>query len=243
MRCIVINLPLAEERRESIHEEFSRVGLTYQLWTAISSFDLTNNQKCLIDNQARERIGLNHLGNGAIACLLSHLAVLHHLTISEDKMVAIFEDDARLHPDLPKVLNALEKEKRPFDIVKLQRRKKHRLYYPVYSLMSSYSLGRVKYHDPGAYGYVITRRAAHHLLDRFPRPACEIDGILPKFWENGLRNILYVDPPVIFHDDTLPSYIEGQRSSRTQRNLRILGRRAVAYAMRAIRRWYMFRSL
>ena len=31
MRCIVINLPLAWERREAVEHEFRKVGLDYEL--------------------------------------------------------------------------------------------------------------------------------------------------------------------------------------------------------------------
>ena len=68
-------------------------------------------------------------------------------------MVAIFEDDARLHPDLPDLpdaLDALDGTAEKFDIVKLQRNGAPP-YYPVYQLLPSRSLGRVRYYDRGGY--------------------------------------------------------------------------------------------
>ena len=108
------------------------------------------------------------------------------------------------------MLDALEGKADKFDVVKLQRRTSAP-YFPVYQLLRSHSLGRLRYHDRGCDGYVITRRASAHLLERFPVTYWEIDQIIPRFWDNGLRNVLYVNPPVVAHDGLLPSYIEGKR--------------------------------
>ena len=204
MRCVVINLPLAEERREAIQGEFEKVGLPYELWPAISGFDLTDETKRSVNHEARDRVGLRRMDFASVACLLSHLSVFRHLVESRDDMVAVFEDDARLHPDLPDVLDALKGKADKFDVIKLQRRHVHLPHYPVYQLLRSHSLGRVKYQDTGADGYVITRHAAAHLLDRFPRPVHEIDWIIPRYWENGLRHVLYVNPPSFFTTTSCP---------------------------------------
>lgn len=250
MRCIVINLPLAWERREAIESEFRRAGLDYELWPAISGFDLTDDIKNSVDHETRDHLGMRRLDDATVGCGLSHMAVFRHLLESGDEMVAVFEDDARLHPDLPDVLDALSGKAQNFDIIKLQRRYTHLTYVPVYQLLPSYSLGRVRYSDVGAYGYVITRHAAAHLLQRFPHPVHEIDWIIPRFWENGLRHVFYVNPPVVFHDDILPSYIDGH-SERTRtvlraqvrRDPRIAVRRLTAGMARHYRRWRGFQAL
>lgn len=250
MRCVVINLPLAEERRAAIHEEFEKVGLDCELRPAISGFDLSDDIKRSVNQAERDRLGLRRMDDASVACLLSHLDVFRHLVESGDDMVAVFEDDARLHPDLPDVLGALDGKADKFDIIKLQRRHTHYPYHPVYRLTAAHSLGRVKYQDTGAYGYVITRRAAVHLLERYSRPVHEIDWIIPRFWENGLRNVLYVNPPVVFHDDILPSYIDIHRlrvhvehSTRLRRNPLVIARRAMAGVHRSLKRWAAFRAL
>ena len=151
MRCLVINLPLAWERREAIEHEFSKVGLTCELWPAVDGHRLTDEDHRAIDHDGRRRLGLRPLDSSSVACLLSHLSVVRHLAESEDDMVASFEDDAKLHPDLPDVLDALDGKAEKFDIVKLQRNGSPP-YYPVYQLLPSHSLGRVRYYDRGGTG-------------------------------------------------------------------------------------------
>ena len=248
MRCIVINLPVAWERREAIDHEFRKVGLEYELWPAVDGHSLTDSDRAAIDRRTRARLGLRPMDDSSIACLMSHLAIFRHLVESADEMVAVFEDDARFHYTLPDVLDALEGKSGKFDVVKLQRLKPLP-YFPVYQL-GAHSLGRVRYHDAGAYGYVITRTAAAHLLERFPHPVHEIDWIIPRFWDNGLRNVLYVNPPVVAHDDMLPSYIDGKRLRvRAQHHQRmitypsLMARRLCAGAQRRWHRWRGFREL
>lgn len=249
MRCIVINLPLAWERRESIESEFRKTGLDYELWPAVSRFDLNEEHRALVDHQRRARLGMAELNDSTIGCLVSHLSLLRHFLETGDDMIAVFEDDARLHPDIVDVLDALEGRADKFDVVKLQRNEP-KPFYPTYQLLPGYSLGRVKYHDFGAYGYVITLRAATHLLASFPRTHWEIDELVSRFWDTGLKQVLYVNPPVVFHDDIFPSYIEsGRRNARyAHRRLRrknplVMMRRTAAGVSRAWQRWKRFREL
>ena len=214
MRCVVINLPVARERREAIGREFEKVGLDYEIWRAVDGSRLTEEELGSADNETRHRLGYDAMDHPALACLLSHTAALRSLADSEDEMIAVFEDDAILHPDVAGVLAALEEQPEGFDVVKLQRSPDcRRAYFPVRPLGPGHTLGRLRFHDFGCYGYVITRGAARRILERFPRPVFEIDWIVPRYWENGLERIYYLDPPVVFHNDALPSYIEPQRAA------------------------------
>lgn len=212
MRCIVINLPQAKERRAAIHKEFAKLSLPYAIHPAISGTDLDADTIAeVVDHEGRHRAGLRAVDNASVACLLSHLSVFRHLVDGEttdgpDEMVAVFEDDAQLHADLPKVLSDLEQMADMFDVVKLQCRG-DRPYVAVHRLEPPYSIGRIRYYDRGAFGYVITRQAAAHLLAQPPRARFEIDHLLPRFWETGLERVFYLDPPVVFHDNHMPSQI------------------------------------
>ena len=66
MRCLVINLPLAWERREAIEHEFSKVGLTCELWPAEDGHRLTDENHRSIDHDGRRRGGEapEHVGAG-----------------------------------------------------------------------------------------------------------------------------------------------------------------------------------
>ena len=250
MECFVINLPIAGERREAIDGEFRKVGLEYQLWPATEAAKISPDQLRSVDRVTRRRRGFADMDLSAIACLLSHLAIFAHLVDSGEAMCAIFEDDARLHPDLPEVLAAIEGRADKFDVIKLHRLRRGRPFYPIYEIVGDYTLGRVRYSEAGAYGYVITREAAAHLLKRFPRPVWEIDWIIPRFWTNGLDRVFYLNRPVVFHDDMLPSYIDDTRQAARAAHRRRLARnplrkirRELVSARNGLVRWRRFRQL
>ena len=94
MRCVVINLPVASERREAIGREFGKVGLDYEIWEAVDGSRLTEEELASVDNETRNRLGYDEMDRPALACLLSHTAALRSLADSEDEVIAVFEDDA-----------------------------------------------------------------------------------------------------------------------------------------------------
>ena len=163
-------------------------------------------------------------------------------------MVAIFEDDAGLSPQLPEVLAALERKPFDFDVLKLNRRSRKRLFLPCVLLTPNHMAGRVKFSDYGSEGYVITRDAARHLLTSETKMIWEIDHHISRFWDNGL-NVFYVDPPAVSHNEEDDSQIESdrQRSRRGQRTddgvTTVLWRRAKAGLHRKIRQRTEFRRL
>ena len=73
---------------------------------------------------------------------------------------------------------------------------------------------------------------------------------MPRFWENGLDRVFYLNRPVVFHDDMLPSYIEGTRRaargvhrSRITRNPLIKVWQMLVSACHALVRWHRFWAL
>ena len=145
------------------------------------------------------------------------------------------------------MLDALERRPFAFDVVKLNRRSP-RTFIPCERLDTGHRVGRVRYHDYGSEGYVITREAARHFLKNTPRMMREIDQALSRFWENGL-NVFYVDPPVVSHDEQDDSQIERERRlaraehKRAEGVIPVTWRRVVSAVSRDIRRRVAFRRL
>lgn len=211
MRCIVINLPDSLIRRKAIDEQFQRAGLPYERWQATSVDRLTSRDRESVMQEIRASQAMRPLQDPELACLLSHMGVLRSLASGEDDMAAVFEDDAVLSPELPKFLEQLVGNADKFDVVMLERRTSSIPYVPIYDVQPAHTIGRLRYSDFGACGYVITRHAAGHILQRFPRPVHEIDRILPRFWVNGLDRVFWADPALVHHNVALPSEIKSAR--------------------------------
>lgn len=248
MRIVLINLRRAAERRARMTQEFGALGLQYEIREAIDGRNLSAEHLAQVDRQGRRQLGLYPQANGSIANWLTQREAMKDLVENGPEMMAIFEDDARLTPDLPEVLGALEEQRFSFDVVVLQRRHPRRRFIPEVRLTDRHTAGRVRYSDSGSEGYVITRAAAAHFLETTPRMVLAIDQALSRFWHSGL-NVFYVDPPVVYHGGADDSQIEDSRNaSRRDRaeddNLAsVVWRRAIASGRRAVVKRIAFRKL
>lgn len=248
MRVVLINLERAKVRRERMAAEFARSRIDYEVWPAVDAQALTEEDRRLVDHEARRRLGLYPIPDGSLANTLSQRAAMRDLVENGPEMMAVFEDDSTFDPALSDVLLALEERDNLFDIVVLQRRNPRRKFVACTSLATGHILGRVRFSDYGSNGYVITRNAARRFLERTPRMVREIDQALSRFWDNGL-NVLYVDPPVVSCDHVLGSQIEptrrvkraGHRSSR--RRPAVFLRRLATAVARDVRRRILFHRL
>ena len=248
MRAILINLERAKERRGRMAAEFARTGIGYEVWPAVDARALTDEDRSLVDQQARRRLGLYPIPDGSLANTLSQRAAMQDLVNNGPEMMAVFEDDSRFDSALPAVLSALCEHCDLFDIVVLQRRNPGRKFVPCTTLPTGHALGRVRFADYGSNGYVITREGARRFLERTPRMVREIDQALSRFWDNGL-DVLYVHPPVVSHDRAVESQIEDTRHERrslhrpARRRPVVLARRLAIGVARDLRRRIIFRRL
>ncbi len=250
MRLFVVNVESATERRRRMERQFESLNLMQHatFHRALDARKLSEEDYAQVDRESRRRLGLWPQADGSIANWISQRRIMREIVDGGIEIAAIFEDDAGLSPDLPLVLRALESRSFSFDLVKLNRRSLSRVFIPVEFLPTGHRAGRVRYHDYGNEGYVITRDAACHFLKNTPKMMWEIDQALPRFWESGL-NVYYIDPPVVFHDERNDSQIEvfRQNSRKKQKDtdaaIVILVRRIISSLVRMIRRYLAFRRL
>lgn len=247
MKLFVINLERAVERRRRMEEQFASLGLEATFHPAVDAQELAEDHYAQVDRETRRLLGLWPQADGSIANWMSQRRVMREIVENGPETAAIFEDDAGLSEDLPEVLDALERRPFAFDVVKLNRRS-NRAFIPCEQLTTGRRVGRVRFHDYGSEGYVITREAARHFLENTPLMMREIDQALSRFWENGL-NVFYVDPPVVSHDEQDDSQIERDRKRARAEHMRedgvlyVTWRRAVSAVVREAQRRIAFRRL
>ena len=222
MRIVLINLKRAVERRERMKAEFDALGLHYEIKDAKDGWKLSDAELACVDWDARKKLGLHPPARGSIANWLTQREAMRDLVENGPRMMAVFEDDARLAPDTLEVLAALEHRPDPFDLVSLFRGNLKGRFIATEALTNRYTLGRVKFCTTGSVGYVITRDAARHFLETTPRMVYAIDGALLRFWDNGL-NVYFVDPPVILDGGEYDSQIKEDRDQAKRRRKKTEG--------------------
>ena len=232
MRCIVINLPRAEARREAIHKQFDALDIDFEIFEATDWRDLNEYDLALVDRESREREGRRPLPDGMIACYLSHRKALEGVAASEDELVAVFEDDVTLAPEIGDALDALARLHASgweFDFVFLHRNSTDKPFAPLKSVDTDIRLGITRFSDWGTQSYLVSKNGATRFLHNCPRIVHNIDHTMHAYWENKL-NVFSLETPVVFHGNEAGghSFLQETKNSRASRNFWKLGCRVLS---------------
>ena len=165
MRIFVINLAEDTERRHSIEEQLTNLGLSHEMLPAVkgkllSPDDRRNSYDELrfVRNEGRSALP------GELGCALSHIEAYRLVVERKLPYALILEDDAWLNPNVPQLLKAIERQYPPSEanvflltwFNALGSRK-------LGALWSSYHVADVK-SAYCAHGYVVSNAAAEALV-------------------------------------------------------------------------------
>ena len=202
-----------------------------------------------VDGDRRRRLGLRPHDNGSIACWLTHREVMRDLVANGPEMMAVFEDDARLTPKLPEVLDALELKPFSFDVVSLYRGHPRRAFIPCFALT-----GRLRRRPCTVFGHRLRGIRRHpggsqafsgEYAQDDPGPSimhCYVSGSAASTHFTSTR------PPSITAGHTTPRSTtdatpRARRYATTTNPCSILWRRAIAGGRRSVKKRLAFRRL
>ena len=142
------------------------------------------------------------MGNGEKGCYASHLRAWQQLLAGDAPALVVLEDDVRLLPNFPSVLQAIaDLPPQSWDMVKLYGREHEKIAQQMPLADTGVQLITYRRVPSFAAAYVISRAGAQKLLASrvpFGRPV-DVD---MRFWfENGVRTF-GVFPSVVALDDT-----------------------------------------
>lgn len=215
MKCFVINLKRATNRKKYITHQLNQVSQKFEV---IEGVDWQNIDPSLLPKTTKNfkiKNSFRTLTPGQIGCNLSHRKILKWLVNSSEKMVAVLEDDIRLSKEFPEVLNTLEKSPINFDIVFLGSRFLPKKLVNLVPLNAKYKLSLSKSREKGTWGYVITRGAAQEFLRILPEITGPIDDALHAYYLHGLKTFT-LNPQTVFHegDGKRGSYVMEKKTER-----------------------------
>lgn len=211
-KAFVISLPEAAQRREFMKAQLEKLGIAFDFFDAVDGrgFDVPN-YPAYAKFRRRAFFGKDLTG-GEIGCLLSHREIYERMVEQGIKRAVVFEDDAILHEDLPRVIEALLRHTDKFDLVRfLGSEKVARLEQKiVMPITGEYTLNRLCSTPGGAHAYLITLDGAKKLLAQMRCNYLPVDTLMGHVWVTGVRGFI-VQPGVAVHDLAQESFIGDAR--------------------------------
>ncbi len=199
MKIFVLNLEQAIDRRNLIIDEFSKFGMEFEFSKAKFRDELTEDDFQIYGaHKARFLNTENPFFNGHFACWISHFEIWRIAINSGFDIIAVFEDDAILGPEIKNTIASLEQLQDKFDIVFLNNRHPNRHFQSIMEVSDKVQLGLIRYATVGGEGYVITKKAMSRLLNDFQVFNMAVDQLLQATWMHKLVTY-YVKPTLVFH--------------------------------------------
>lgn len=200
----VISLKAAESRRAAITRRMGDLGLEFSFIEAVRGTDIPMDQKeALVSHQRRRHLGAP-FSDGALGCLVSHRRAWERLRDGNIAAALILEDDAVLTPEALDVLPRIAALEGRFDLVNLHHTSGRPL-VDIARLSPTHALSITRYASIGAIGYVVSRDAAERLLAVSTPGIFEVDVMMNRWWEHGLKTLV-LSPSVVRedgHDSTI----------------------------------------
>lgn len=167
MKIFVINLPEDVERRRRVEEQLQRFGLAYEVVPAVKGGLLGVEQRATQYDDVRfaRNEGRSALP-GELGCALSHVGVYRRMLELGLPFALILEDDAWLNPNVPQLLEAIERQRNPESREVILLTWVAEAAVPKLGFVwSSYYLSEIRA-AWCTHGYVVTRAAAAALVEQ-----------------------------------------------------------------------------
>lgn len=214
----VIGLPWAIQRRRRIAKQLDAIGVNYQMVDAvdgnfISSYERLRNKMHLV-SKFKSRL----LTAGEQGATLSHHKVYEMMLQNNDEYALILEDDATINEDIKALLNNINKLPMQWNICylgyfydTLGEPLFKSTHYPIdlwgskkISCISAgkknYKMGKLIVRPRGAFGYLVTQKAARLLLQEHAQRGAAL--IADRAISNAtIAGLVGIAPALISHDN------------------------------------------
>jgi glycosyl transferase family 25 len=199
---ITINcISLADEhaRRDYMQAQLDACGLPWRFFDAVR-IDPGRGWPDLYDRSQRLRHSGVDMRAGEMGCYLSHREIWKSFLASDDELCLVLEDDVEIGPDFAAVVDALCKDTRDWEFVRLTG-VFQRISYPLRRLAGEHFLVEYLEQPNGTQGYLLNRPAARRLVDYTASMAHAIDMAIDREWEHGV-DIMGVAPGPVSHQES-----------------------------------------
>jgi len=194
VKTYVINLEKHAQRREDIALQLERLGLQYEIFSAVDGRALSEKElKSVYDKNKAIEIGTYELTRPEIGCSLSHLGIYKQMIRDNVPYALVLEDDAKLGEDVPALLARLESVYRPDapSVVLLNYIDRYKG-VGIVPLTETYNIVQI-YKAWCAHGYFLTLAAAKNMVKALD-PAWLAADRWHVFQERNIVNVTAIVP-------------------------------------------------
>ncbi len=211
----VINRPKDTQRRQDMQDRLEPLGIQPEFFPAIDGYALDIDTLPDYDGEKRRRYFGKDLGPGEIGCLLSHRSICEKMLTENIDRAVVLEDDVFLEDNFKTVLEDIQRLDLDWDIIRFIGHGKvfDIGFRQLAQLQNGYHITRVPTSPSGAYGYILTIKAAKTILRFMQRNWVPVDIVHSRSWETGLETLM-VQPSPVTPDLEGPSTIGDARFER-----------------------------
>lgn len=199
----VINLERSADRRADMIARLEPLHIPYTFFKAVNGHELDIETLPAYAKTRRRLLFGRDLSKGEIGCLLSHKAVYQHMVDNNIDQAIVLEDDVTIEPSFPQLVREILQSPVKWDIIRfLAYEKVQKIGRDIYALPSQpHVLARIPTTSGGAYGYMLTQKAARELLKHMQSNALPVDALHSYVWKTGLETFILRPSPVYSDPD------------------------------------------
>lgn len=203
MKILIINLPASIERLHLQQEQFSKLGLDFEILPAVSITNISEQQ------YQQQAFGWQRpLRKVELACFLSHKTAWEKV-VELNQPCLILEDDAILAKNSRQVLENIEQQQLiDVDLINLEVRSRKKIVskQPKVNLLNGqFKLFELYQDRTGAAGYILYPSGAKKLISRLMYAAPAIaDGFICASYE---LCSLQIEPALVIQQDQMDQYL------------------------------------
>lgn len=199
LKIYLVNLDRSPDRLTRMSRLLQTARLTYHRIPAIDGHTLSAEEI----EKYNGNVANAPLSGSQIGCYLSHRAAWQQVTEDEAAYAAIIEDDIHFSDAMPEFLGATNWIPTDADIIKFETvKRKTTLNRRWIKVKNGYSLAQLVGLHCGTGGYIVSLKAAKHLLDNSGEPTMPIDQLIfnPKSDVRQALRIYQMVPALCMQD-------------------------------------------
>ena len=228
MRCYVINLEAASDRRRAMRDLLAPTGIDFEFFPAITPITMDRFFSNLsTDLIFRMETGRKNMEPKEYACYASHLSLWQRCA-ELNEPVMVLEDDIKPEKDFQSKFDFISETVGKYGFIRLETHTPEWNYFrgkipadsdPVTVIdRGSFSLQHPTYMHLRCSAYAIAPEAARKLISASKRPRCPVDNFLRRTWHHK-QPIFQLEPPLFsLTDVSEDSGIGGRMPTPKHRN-------------------------